>query len=77
MPDIDLGPNSYRKQIKGRWHLPDDPKLCRNLFFVAALVLVLIFFWRSELSTATLFGVAVMFSFFAGIAFAIWKRDVY
>lgn len=77
MPDIELGPNEYRKQIKGRWHLPDDPKLCRTMFWVAAAMIGLVFMIRSQGTNPVDMGLAAILAFAAGINFAIWKRDVY
>lgn len=75
MRDIDLGPNSYRKQVHGRWTLPNDPKLARNMLFVVAAVLVFIFVSKDSLTSGTLFGVTAMFAFCAGIMLATWLRD--
>jgi len=79
MPDIDLGPNDYRKQNPktGRWHLPDDPKLCRNAFFVCVAILIAIFATRDAGSRESLFGVSVMFSWVAGIMFHGWLMDAH
>lgn len=79
MPNLDLGPNDYRKldARTGRWHLPADPKLARNMFFVALLILAFIFYTRGEGSRESLFGVTAMFSFFGGGLFAVWLRDRY
>lgn len=74
---IELSPNDYRKLRNGRWRLPDDPKLHRNMFFVAVAVLAYIFWHRSELPSELLFGVVAMFAFCAGIMFANWLKDVY
>lgn len=79
MPDIELGPNDYRKQDPktGRWHLPSDPKLCRNMFFVCLLMLGYIFWNRNHLDAAHLFGVTAMLAFGGGCLFATWLKDVY
>jgi hypothetical protein len=79
MPNIELGPDDYRKQDArtGRWHVPDDPKLCRNMFFVGMAVLGFIYWNRDALEAWTLFGVTAMFAFSAGILFHAWLKDVY
>jgi len=79
MPQIDLGPNDYRKQDRrtGQWRIPDDPKLCRNVFFGCIAALVFILAHASELQPATLFGLGVLFAFSGGILFATWLRGVY
>jgi hypothetical protein len=79
LPNIELGPNDYRKQDPrtGRWHLPDDPKLARNYLFVLIAVLAFVFWHRGELETWTLFGVTALFAFCAGGFFAMWLKDVY
>lgn len=75
MRDIDLGPNNYRKQIRGRWQLPNDPKLARNMLAVVSSVLVFIFVGKDSLTSGTLFGVTGMFAFCGGIMLAMWLRD--
>lgn len=79
MPDLNLGPNDYRKRDPrtGRWHLPDDPKLARNMLVVAIVILVFIFLHRDELSSGTAFGVTALFSSCAGIMFALWQKNRY
>lgn len=79
MPDIDLGPDDYkiRDPKSGRWHLPDDPKLARNYLVVLIVVLTLIFVTRAEGSRESLFGVTALFSFCAGIMFALWQKNKY
>ena len=79
MPQIDIGPNEYRKldPKTGRWNVPDDPKFGRLMFFGAAAFLVFIFMHRSEFSSGVLFGVSSMFSFVAGGMFMMWMRDRY
>jgi len=79
MPDLDLGPNNYRKRDPrtGRWHFPDDPKLARNYLFVLIAVLIFVFITRNEGSRESLFGITAMFSFFAGGMFALWLKDRY
>jgi len=79
MPDLDLGPNDYRKQDPrtGRWHLPDDPKLARNMMVTLFIVLAYVFSVRNQLETWTLFGVTAMFAFCAGGLFSIWLKDRY
>ena len=74
---IDLGPNNYRKLRNGRWHLPDDPKLHRNAFFVALGILGFIYWRHTELTPDVLFGVVALLAFCAGIMFANWLKDVY
>lgn len=78
MRDFDLGPNDYRKQNPrtGRWRLPDDRKLCRNMFFVSIAMLLYVFVEKDQIATWTLFGCAAIFSFAGGIMFAIWLKDV-
>lgn len=77
--NLDLGPNDYRKRDPrtGRWHLPDDPKLARNLFIVAIAVLGVLFWHRGEFSTFNLFGGTALFAFCAGGLFALWQKDRY
>jgi len=79
MPQIDLGPDDYRKRDPrtGRWQIPDDPKLARNYFFVIVAVLAFIFWNRTAVSSASLFGVTALFSWGAGIMFALWLKDRY
>lgn len=75
MPQIELGPNDYRKQVKGRWHLPNEPKLARNMMVVAVGILVFVFVQRDQLTSGTLFGLAAMVGACAGGLFALWLRD--
>lgn len=79
MPDLDLGPNDYRKRDPrtGRWHLPDDPKLARNYLFVLIGVLIFIFVTRDEGTRESLFGVTALFSWCSGIMFSSWLKDRY
>lgn len=79
MPNLDLGPNDYRIQDPktGRWHMPDDPKLARNMLVVLIAVLAFIFVKRGELSSGALFGISALFSFCAGIMFALWQKNRY
>ena len=79
MKQVDIGPNDYRIRDPktGRWHLPDDPKLARNYLFVLIAVLVFVFVTRDEGSSQGLFGVTALFSFCAGIMFAIWQKNRY
>lgn len=78
---LDLDPGDYReRKPKGwRWKLPwshdDDVKLPMVLFFVAAGILLAIFWHRDELTSGTLFGVSAMFAFVGGIMFMLWRRD--
>lgn len=79
MRDIDLGPNDYkiRDPRTGRWHLPDDPKLARNMLAVTIVVLVAIYATRDAGSRESLFGITALFSFGAGIMFALWQKNRY
>lgn len=79
MNHIDLGPNDYRKRNPrtGRWHLPDDPKLARNYFFVLLAVLAFVYVTRDAGSRESLFGITALFSWCAGIMFALWQKDRY
>lgn len=79
MRQIDLGPNDYKKRDPrtGRWHIPDDPKLARNYFFVIVAVLIGIFLTRDGGSRETLFGITALFAFCAGGMFALWLKDRY
>lgn len=79
MPEIDLGPNSYRKRDSrsGRWLMPDDRIGSRNYFFVLLVVLGFIFWNRDSFGSDVLFGISVMFAFCAGIMLAIWLKDRY
>lgn len=81
MPQIDLDPGSYReRKPKGwRWRLPlshpEDAKM-QALYMVIALVgLGLLFLYRNELSSETLFGAAALCGVAAGIMFALAFRD--
>lgn len=79
MPHLDLGPNDYRKRDPrtGRWHLPDDPKLARNMMFVSIGILAFILWNRDDVSTGILFGVTALFAFCAGGLFSLWLKDRY
>ena len=74
LKEIDLGPNGYRKQVKGRWQLPNHPKLARNMLFVVIAVVGFIL-WTADRSALSTAGAAAMFSFVAGTMFALWFRD--
>lgn len=74
---IDLGPNNYRKLRNGRWHLPDDPKLHRNAFFVALVFLGWIYWNLPAFTVTTLFMGTAFVAFCAGGLFALWLKDVY
>lgn len=75
---LDLGPNNYRKRNPrtGKWRIGEDPKLARNMMFLAIGILIWIFVIRDTLTSGTLFGGAAMFAFGAGIMLAIWLKDV-
>lgn len=78
MKQLDLGPDDYRKRGNdGRWHLPDDPKLARLMFFAMLAVLVFIFLNRDVVSSAALFVGAAIPAAIGGIMFAIWLKNVY
>lgn len=79
MLNLDLGPNDYRKRDPrtGRWHLPDDPRLARNYLIVLLFVLAFIFWNREAITSASLFGITALFSWCAGIMFALWLKDRY
>lgn len=79
MPDIDLGPNDYRKRDleTGRLRAPDDPKLARNMLAISVAVLLFIFCNRGQFSAGTLFGVSALFAFCAGIMLALWQKNRY
>lgn len=78
MPDLELGPNDYRKKgPDGRWRVADDPKLARNMMVVALGILGFIYWNRMDLSPENLFFGAAIMGFCAGGMFAIWLKDVY
>lgn len=79
MPELDLGPNDYRKQDRrsGRWYVPDSPKACRNMLVVAIAILGLIWWTRAEGSRESLFGITALVAFAGGIMFAGWLKDRY
>lgn len=50
MPDLQLGPDDYRKQDRdGRWYAPDDPKTLIIGILTTALMLGWIFWNRDAL----------------------------
>lgn len=71
MPDIDLGPDDYKKQVKGRWVVPDDPRLAKWMFFLASLMVAGGYFAGFGYVYAAIFGLC------AGGLLTIWLRDVY
>lgn len=79
MNNLDLGPNDYRVQDPktGRWHMPDDPKLARNMLIVLVAALAFVFVNRSAFSSGILFGVSALPSFCAGIMLALWQKNRY
>lgn len=79
MPEIDLGPDDYRKQgapKSVRQRLAAEPRYARNMMIVALIVLGYIFWRRTEVTSDLLFGITAMFAACAGALFAIWLKDV-
>jgi hypothetical protein len=78
MPDLDLGPNDYRtKGPDGRWRIPDDPKLARNMMVVMVGVLGFVWWNIGALSPGNVFFGAAIPAFVAGIMLATWLKNVY
>ena len=77
MPDIDLGPNDYRKRDPktGKWVNPMDRKMAIAGAIGCAAILAFIYWTRDEGSRASLFGAAVLFAFAGGLLFASWLTE--
>lgn len=69
MPDLDLGPDDYRKQDAGsnQWYEPDDPRAFWVSAGMAVLVLTILFFRIDELTDRrVLFLLVLVFAFWLG-----------
>lgn len=69
MPDLDLGPDDYRKQDAGsrHWYEPDDPRAFWISAGMAVLVLTVAFFAMDEtVDRRVLFGFVSIFAFWLG-----------
>lgn len=54
-----------------------NPWLMAGLMTVNMVALGFVFIIRDTLTSSTLFGVAAMFAFFAGIAFALLTKNIH
>lgn len=79
MPDLDLGPDNYRKQDprSGRWYVPDDPKVGMLVFFAALILLGVIYFNKDAVSAENLFWGVLIFAGAGGVGFYMWLKDIH
>lgn len=69
MPDLDLGPDDYRKQDAGsrHWYEPDDPRAFWISAGMAVLVLTIVFSRIDEMTDRrVLFVLVLVFAFWLG-----------
>lgn len=65
MPDLDLGPDDYRKKDAGsnHWYEPDDPRAFLISAGMAVLVLGIVFFNLHEIDLASIENKRMWFAF--------------
>jgi hypothetical protein len=77
-PPLELGPDNYRVQDRrGRWQMPEDPRVYVWSLLVSAAVLVTVYVRRDEIDSSNvsvMLGLVAMMAFFAGAAVALlWQ----
>lgn len=73
MPDLDLEPHEYRDRSgTNRAAMVGHKRFARGYFFFCLVALTFIFFTRDAGTSATTFGLTVMFSFIAGVFAMTW-----
>lgn len=76
MPNLDLGPNEYARDNKGRWVRGVSKRWARNWALIGIAMLVAIFFTRDQIHADTLFGLTAIISLCTGMAVALWLKDL-
>lgn len=79
MPQIDLEPSDYARRDPRTGKMVREPskRFSRNLTFLAALMLCVIFWWRNDVTATNLFGITAFVAFCGGVMAANWLKNIY